>query len=91
MCEGCYIVAEYHLGNGDAEARGHVVYGAGLGDGQLAGRNDEVALRVAGSCGVEGAGERGGRVRFVGGGYVIHLVGAQAWLSVARREVMAKK
>lgn len=69
------VVAKDHLGHGDAELRLEGVNGGGFGDGELAGRDAEVVLRVRGCCRGEGV---GAGIRLVGRCYVVHC-GRRWW------------
>ena len=50
MGDGDEVVAEDHLGDGDAEAGGHGVDGAGFEDRELARGDEEGALGVGCCC-----------------------------------------
>lgn len=69
--DGHEVVAEDHLRHGDAELLLERIDGRRLGDGELAGRDAEMPLRVGGCGGGEGV---GGWEGLVGGGDVIHFV-----------------
>lgn len=72
MRHGDEVVAEDHLGDGDADAGGEVVYRPGLGYGELAGRDAEGRLGVRLGCCSEGGWMREG---LVNGSDVIHCGG----------------
>ena len=67
MCDAHEVVAEDHLGDGDAQARGHGVNGAGFEDGEFERGDGEAAL------GVGSFGGGGGWVRVGMGALLAHF------------------